>query len=276
MQRGKKLQKQIRKKVSKMLKQSSKMSNKKVKQMSNILTHVEQGQKKVKGQKRSKVKKVFQKAKKRKKKDRTKVKQKKFKQTMWNTLVKTVGGSFSARVQGPQRSCNHILEDEVDGQKEEQGDQREESEWRCGGNQRDTQCAWTMKMGWHVNACGLKLEPMQCDIIWTRKNRKGTLTTEESTLTTKELQCMMPSCRLASELCAQIPKCFRSLHTLLGLSFCVPRYQFTCCQSIKVIHFNPVREFLVEIHTAKMDVWGAGVHTPRRLQKTLFSENRNN
>ena len=63
-----------------------------------------------------------------------------------------------------------------------------------------------------------------------------TLTTEQSTLTTKELQCMMPSCRLASELRSQIPKCFRSLHTLLGLSFCEPRYQFTCCQSIKLIH----------------------------------------
>ena len=31
----------------------------------------------------------------------------------------------------------------------------------------------------------------------------------------------MPSCRLASELRSHIPKCFRSLHTLLGLSFCV-------------------------------------------------------
>ena len=44
-----------------------------------------------------------------------------------------VGGSFSARV--PRSSAelhkgfvHHILEDEVDGQKEEQGDQREEDE----------------------------------------------------------------------------------------------------------------------------------------------------
>ena len=32
------------------------------------------------------------------------------------------------------------------------------------------------------------------------------------------------------------------------------RYQFTCCQCTKLIHFQPVREFLVEVHTAKMDV----------------------
>ena len=35
----------------------------------------------------------------------------------------------------------------------------------------------------------------------------------------------------------RFPKFFRSLHTLLGLSFCVPRYQFTCCQCTNLIHF---------------------------------------
>ena len=49
------------------------------------------------------------------------------------TWSETVGGSFSARV--PRSSAevhrefiHHILEDEVDGQKEEEGDQRENGE----------------------------------------------------------------------------------------------------------------------------------------------------
>ena len=54
---------------------------------------------------------------------------------------------------------------------------------------------------------------------------------------------------------------FRSFHMLLGLSLCVPRYQFTYCQCTKLIHFQPVRKFLVKIDTTKMDVWGV-VFTP--------------
>ena len=54
-----------------------------------------------------------------------------------------------------QGFVHHILEDEVDGQKEEQGDQREDegrSEWRCRSNQRNTQCAWSMDvMEWVRN-----------------------------------------------------------------------------------------------------------------------------
>ena len=62
-----------------------------------------------------------------------------------------MGGSFSARVPRSsakvRRVCvHHILEDEVDGQKEEQGDQREtDEEEEVNGNveaiRADTQCA---------------------------------------------------------------------------------------------------------------------------------------
>ena len=61
------------------------------------------------------------------------------------------------------------------------------------------------------------LERMQFDVIWTRKNSQGTLTTEENTLTTKELQCMMPSCRLASELRSQILQVFQVTSHIVGL-----------------------------------------------------------
>ena len=36
-----------------------------------------------------------------------------------------MGGSFSARVPRSSAELHHILEDEVDGQKEQQGDQRD-------------------------------------------------------------------------------------------------------------------------------------------------------
>ena len=54
----------------------------------------------------------------------------------------------------------------------------------------------------------------------------------------------------------KLPKCFRSLHTLLGFSLCTSRHQFNCCRCTNLLNFWPVREFLVEIHTAEMDLWG--------------------
>ena len=134
-----------------------------------------------------------------------------------------------------QGFVRHILEDEVDWQKEEQGDQRDgnqEEEVNGGVEQSEKH---TMRMN-HEDGMTHEMSAdsnlSHCSVMSSeqRENSQGTLTTEESTLTTKELQCMMPSCRLASELHSQIPKCFRSLHTLLGLSLCLSRYQFTCCQ----------------------------------------------
>ena len=40
--------------------------------------------------------------------------------------------------------------------------------------------------------------------------------------------------------------------------------------------FSPVREFPVEVHTAKLDVWGGDVHTFRRLKQTAVSCKRSN
>ena len=69
----------------------------------------------------------------------------------------------------------------------------------------------------HENWMSADLEPMQCDVIFTRKNSQGTLTTEENTLTSKELQCMMPSSRLASERRSQIYQVFQVTSHIVGL-----------------------------------------------------------
>ena len=54
----------------------------------------------------------------------------------------------------------------------------------------------------------------------------------------------------------RFPKCSRSLHTLLGFSLCTSCQQFNCWSCTILFNFWPVREFLAEVHTAKMDVWG--------------------
>ena len=89
-------------------------------------------------------------------------------------------------------------------------------------SKRDSNQTQQMTHAW-MNECGTKLEPMQCDVIST-KNCAGKVrdtNNKEGSLTTKELQRIMPSCRLASELRSQIPKCLSLLHPLLNLSFCV-------------------------------------------------------
>ena len=62
------------------------------------------------------------------------------------------------------------------------------------------------------------------------------------------------------------PKCFRSLHTLLGFAL----YFVSSIQLLSLypfIHFWPVREFLVEIHTAKTGLLRCCLYTSRRLQQ---------
>ena len=59
----------------------------------------------------------------------------------------------------------------------------------------------------------------------------------------------------------RFPKCFRSLHTLLGFSLCISFHQFNCCRCTNLFNFWPACEFLVEIHTAKTVLWGV-VFTP--------------
>ena len=93
--------------------------------------------------------------------------------------ISSVGGSFSARV--PRSSAelhrgfvHHILEDEVDGQKEEQGDQREkgaeeEVNGRCRRDQK--QRSHNAHETWDIDGmseCGPKLEPCKC--MWLVRN----------------------------------------------------------------------------------------------------------
>ena len=51
-----------------------------------------------------------------------------------------------------------------------------------------------------------------------------------------------------------VSTCFRSFNMLLGLSLCVPNSLVVNAPNL--FTFWPVREFLVEIHTSKMDLWG--------------------
>ena len=52
--------------------------------------------------------------------------------------------------------------------------------------------------------------------------------------------------------CAHMfPECFRSLHTLLGFALYFMSSIFNYCRCNHLLNFWPVREFLVEIHTAK-------------------------
>ena len=65
-----------------------------------------------------------------------------------------------------------------------------------------------------------------------KENGQGTMTLtdnkEERLQKTKDLQCMMPHA-LASTTLTEFPKCFRSLHTLLGFTLCTSCHQFNCC-----------------------------------------------
>ena len=88
---------------------------------------------------------------------------------MWHSLgSQPVGGSFSARV--PRSSAelhegfvHHILEVEVDRQKEEQGNQREKDEEgeESGDVEAIRETHNKMTHAW-MNECGPKLEPCVC------------------------------------------------------------------------------------------------------------------
>ena len=58
------------------------------------------------------------------------------------------------------------------------------------------------------------------------------------------------------QLRSQIPKCFMSLHTLLGFSLCTSCQQANCCSCTNLFNFWPVREFLEKFHTEKTVLWG--------------------
>ena len=86
----------------------------------------------------------------------------------------------------------------------------------------------------HARENGMSADLSQCSVRSYKqgKNSQETLTTEENTLTTKELR-MMPSCDWHQNYAHRFP----SVSVYFSLSFCVPKYQFTCCQCTKLIHF---------------------------------------
>ena len=107
----------------------------------------------------------------------------------------------------------------------------------------------------------LALEPMQCACIWTRKNSQGTMTLTTRTRPQKQTS----SADSVHESSVDV---LVSFHMLGVHSTCC----CACCSVLRVTNsmvvnapnlftFWPVREFLVEIHTAKMDLWGV-VFTP--------------
>ena len=57
---------------------------------------------------------------------------------------------------------------------------------------------------------------------------------------------------------------------------CVPRYQFTCCQCTKVIHFLTCTRIPCRDSHCENGLVRCGVHTTRRLQQTAVSCKRSN
>ena len=87
---------------------------------------------------------------------------------------------------------------------------------------------------------------------------------------------MMPSCDWHQNYAHRFTKCFRSLHTLLGLSFCVPKYHVTCCQCTKLIHFLTCTRIPCRGSHCENARVRCCVHTSRRLQQTAVSCKRSN
>ena len=138
--------------------------------------------------------------------------------------------------------------------------------WSEGRSRRDqkqrSQCTWNMKMtmGWTETQTWATVCVHQ-----NKEDNQGTMTltyNREERLTTKnEGPPVHDGSCIGINYAHKFPKCFKSLHTLLGFSLCTSCQQSNCCSCTHLFNFWPVRKFLVEIHTAKMVLWGL-VFTP--------------
>ena len=96
-----------------------------------------------------------------------------------------------------------------------------------------------------------------------RQSRDDDTNWQQRRETTKnERSSMHDGSRIGINYARRFPKCFRSLHTLLGFSLCNSCQQCNCCSCTNLFNFWPVRELLVEIHTAKMVLWSVVVTHP--------------
>ena len=109
-------------------------------------------------------------------------------------------------------------------------------------------------------------EPQPWATVYVHLNKEdsqGTMTLtdnrEERLRKTKDLECMMTHA-LASTTLTDFPS-VSGHNTLLGFWPCTSCQQFNCCNCTNLFNFWLVREFLVEIHTARMVLWGV-VFTP--------------
>ena len=135
-------------------------------------------------------------------------------------------------------------------------------------------------MRWHMehareNGMSANLSQMQCAIIWTRtkQSRDADTNKKEERLKTNKLRCGSIH-SVHESMFSWVSTCFRSFHMLLGLSLWVPNSLVDNAPNTLTLWL--VREFLVEIHTAKMDVWGVVFTQTRRLQQTAVNCKRSN
>ena len=146
---------------------------------------------------------------------------------------------------------------------------RRSSEWWCRRDQeqhlqRDDTCA--RNVGWMrtwANAV--------CDHVNKEKqSRDDDTNNKEERLKTNKLSCGSIHNVHESLMYSWVSSCFSSVYMLLCLSLCVPNSLVVTVPNL--FTFWPVRESLVEIHTAKTDLWSV-VFTPpvgcRRTPSTV-------
>ena len=141
--------------------------------------------------------------------------------------IHVVGSSFSANAPKSQRNCTGDLPTtswkiKLTGNKNTKVIREKkmmEQKWMEMSRQSERH---TMRM---KHGCDdMSVDPnlsQASDVIWTKnadkvKNNNNNNNKEER-LTTKKLQCMMPSCRLASELRSQISQVFQVTSHIVGL-----------------------------------------------------------
>ena len=118
---------------------------------------------------------------------------------------------------------------------------------------------------WPWDKRRLKLEPNSVRTSKQGKQLKDDDTNwqqgKERLQKTKELQFIKTHALASTTFTDFLSVSSHFTHWLLGFSLCTSCHQCNCCDCNILFHFWPVREFLVEIHTAKMVLWGV-VFTP--------------
>ena len=112
-----------------------------------------------------------------------------------------------------------------------------------------------------------------------KENSKGTLTltdNKEARLRKNEGSSMHDVSCIGINYAHRFPKCFRSLHTLLGFSLCTSCHQFNCFHRTRFIHFLPCTRIPCRVSHCEIGLVRCCLYTHRRLQQTAVSCKRSN